>query len=70
MSLVNQYNTSYKDNEKKIDKKVKSLLFQVMQVNKITGFNLKAETMKVIEWIEANKEALAINNANKKLNNE
>ena len=36
-----------------------------MQVNKITGFNLNANTMLVVEWIEASKEAILINKSKK-----
>ena len=64
-SLVNQYNSLYKDQESKIEKKVKSIYYNVMQVNKITGFNLNANTMLVVEWIEASKEAILINKSKK-----
>lgn len=69
-SLVNQYNTSYKELEQKIEKKEKSIFYSVMQVNKITGFNLNASTMLVVEWIEASKEAVNINKSKRGGENE
>lgn len=67
-SLINEYNTKFKDIESKVDKIVNSIFYNVLQVNRITGLNLNANEMKCAEWIEAKKIALEVVNQQKSNN--
>lgn len=59
-SLINEYNVKYKETEKKIKQETKSIFYNVIQVNRITGLNLNAMTIVVSEWLEAKKIAVEI----------
>jgi hypothetical protein len=61
LSLVNEYNTKFKDIEQKVTKITNSLFYNVLQINRITGLQLNAMTMVVAEWIEAKKIAIEMN---------
>ena len=60
MSYINEYNTKHKDIAQKVEKSNKSIFYNVLQVNRITGLNLNAMTMVVAEWLEAKKIALEV----------
>lgn len=65
-SLVNQYNTRYKDIESKVDKINNSLHYDVLQICRITSLQLDPETMVCSKWFAAKKIAFEINEANLK----
>lgn len=69
LSLVNEYNTKHNDIEKKVDKHTKSIFYNVLQVNRVTGLQLNAMTMVVAEWFEAKKIAVEISNKQANKNN-
>ena len=60
LSYINEYNTKHKDIAQKVEKSNKSIFYNVLQVNRITGLNLNAMTMVVAEWLEAKKIALEV----------
>jgi hypothetical protein len=68
LSMVNEYNTKFKDIEQKVKKATTSLFYNVLQVNRITGLQLNAMTMVIAEWLEAKKIALEINKSNTEKN--
>jgi len=68
LSMVNEYNTKFKDVERKVNKAKNSLFHNVAQVNRITGLQLNAMTMVCPEWLESKKIALEINKSNTEKN--
>ena len=68
LALINEYNTKFKDIEKKVEKINNSIFYNVLQVNRITGLQLNANKMKCAEWIEAKKIAIEIVNQQKSNN--
>lgn len=57
LSLINEYNTKFKDIEHKVNKITNSIFYNVLVINRITGLQLNAMTMVCAEWFEAKKIA-------------